>query len=524
MVLMQRHLKAYRFTSFIHGFLGMCTSVLVLFSFYNFYQDFYVPDSFFPEKSRVHIRLGFTICTLITMQVFLGIITKFLILYKKSMYLLLLTRKVHHFIGWIIALGGFVNVHLGWNIHNYTTVKTYIYPAYGVLGFIYALTELFRRKKVHRTHSIRIRKEIESEQNSELISSLMTYSEYLKEIRTNGKKWVFYNDFVLDLSHFACSHPGGSYLIEGIIGEDSAKYLYGISNYSREIPANQHSAYALKLAKDFAFSKVFIPNYIISSHADKPVPLKTSWKVMQRVQLSSTMTLIELHSPDLFIKPIFGYEWMGFHFLFKHSSLKRFYSLVIVNLAKWSNEVKQLNLPVHLAEYKNSVQMEETLRLYVKSYKKGNVSKYLCGLEKGDEVLLKGPFGPGLGITRLPKGPCLAFAAGTGVLVFLDLVYAIWNGVKEEFSLSLYVSFNSREEAIGLDLLEATHKRFKDKLKFQVNLDKEKFGVRLTKDNVKPWIQEDVKLSWVCGPASFNRFIQEVLLFHGVNKKRIMVL
>lgn len=524
MVLMQRHLKAFRYTSFIHGFLGICISILILYSFYNFYEEFNVPDSFILERGRIHIRLGFTICTLMTMQVFLGILTKFLILYKKSMYLLLLTRKVHHLLGWIIAVGGFVNVHIGWKINHYHTVQSYIYPAYGVLGFIYVVTELFRRKKVHRTHSVKNRNEVESEQNSELMSTLMTYSEYLKEIRSKGKKWVFYNDFVLDLSHFSYSHPGGSYLIEGIIGEDSAKYLYGISNYSREIPANQHSSYALKLTKDFAFNKVFIPDYIICSRTDNPVPLKTPWKVLQRVQLSSTMTIIELYSSDLLIKPIFGYEWMGFHFLVKHNSLKRFYSLVVVNLAKWSSEVKQLNLPVHLAEYRNSVQSEETLRLYVKTYKKGNVSKYLSGLDKGDEVLLKGPYGPGLGITRLPKGPCLAFAAGTGVLVFLDLVYAIWNGVRDEFRLSLYVSFNSREEAIGLDLLEATQKRFRDKLKLQINLDKEKIGVRLTNDNVKPWITEDLKLAWVCGPASFNRFIQEVLLNYGVNKSKIMIL
>ena len=64
----------------------------------------------------------------------------------------------------------------------------------------------------------------------------------------------------------------------------------------------------------------------------------------------------------------------------------------------------------------------------------------------------------------------MAFCAGTGVLVFLDLVaqllilnclpesdvpQEIRDFYKTGFKLHLYVAFQNREQSIGLDLIEA---------------------------------------------------------------------
>ena len=525
-VLIQRHLKTFRFTSFIHGLLGICVYGLVMFAFFDFYGKFYVPDRIFVEKTRIHVRLGFTLCSLINLQVGLGVVTKFLIMYKKSMYLLLLTRKIHHMIGWVISISGLVNVYLGWQIKNKYSYLYYVYSAYILLVLLHLSLELRRRRKVSRSYSIKISNSLDSSRSSELISSHLTYPECIREIKKKNKKWIFFNDLILDVSSFATSHPGGSYLIDGILGEDSAKYIYGISNYSSEIPANIHSNYALKLTKQFSFSRVSLPLNILQCEG-RCAGLKTRWNVVQVILLSSTMTCIELNSLNVGVDPLLaGFEWMGFHFRIKYAGLKRFYSFVAANLEKWANEVKGLNLPVHLMEYRNSIRMEEeTLRIYVKKYNRGVVSKYLTELKPGAQITLKGPFGPGLGISRLPKGKCLVFAAGTGILPFLDLVHAIWKqAINEKFRLYLYTSFSCREDAIALDLLEATQKRFKDIMKLQIYLDKEKVGVRLTKENLKNWIFDDLKLTWICGPAGFNRFVQGLLLDYGVSNEKIMIL
>jgi hypothetical protein len=73
---------------------------------------------------------------------------------------------------------------------------------------------------------------------------------------------------------------------------------------------------------------------------------------------------------------------------------------------------------------------------------------------------IKGPFGKGLGIK--PTGIHVAFSAGTGVLVFLDLVTRIIlhnTGVKslgddfdDEFKFILNISHQNLGETMGMDL------------------------------------------------------------------------
>lgn len=76
---------------------------------------------------------------------------------------------------------------------------------------------------------------------------------------------------------------------------------------------------------------------------------------------------------------------------------------------------------------------------------------------------VKGPMGKGLLVQR--TGVHIAFAAGTGILCFVDLVgHLIQANLKlisthmvdiERFKFVLYVSFTNFEESIGLELLQS---------------------------------------------------------------------
>jgi hypothetical protein len=79
---------------------------------------------------------------------------------------------------------------------------------------------------------------------------------------------------------------------------------------------------------------------------------------------------------------------------------------------------------------------------------------------------VKGPFGRGLNIKKGANGTYVAFAAGTGVLPFMDLIAYLarkqtgqWyddearDAVGENFTLILFASFSRRKDAIGLKLL-----------------------------------------------------------------------
>eukprot|EP00349_Pseudokeronopsis_sp_Brazil_P007869 CAMPEP_0202968852 /NCGR_PEP_ID=MMETSP1396-20130829/14335_1 /ASSEMBLY_ACC=CAM_ASM_000872 /TAXON_ID= /ORGANISM="Pseudokeronopsis sp., Strain Brazil" /LENGTH=82 /DNA_ID=CAMNT_0049695669 /DNA_START=1089 /DNA_END=1337 /DNA_ORIENTATION=+ len=74
----------------------------------------------------------------------------------------------------------------------------------------------------------------------------------------------------------------------------------------------------------------------------------------------------------------------------------------------------------------------------------------------------------GKGLDLSPRGTHIIFAAGTGTMVFIDLVAHLvrkFLGIlqpmeqdffqDEEFKMVMFVSFHQREDAIGLELMEA---------------------------------------------------------------------
>jgi len=91
------------------------------------------------------------------------------------------------------------------------------------------------------------------------------------------------------------------------------------------------------------------------------------------------------------------------------------------------------------------------------------VATKLNNVEVEKDYFIKGPMGKGCNFSK--EGAHVAFAAGTGVLVYLDIVARLVlqntgnleEGVErfgEKFSFHLYASFASRKDAIGLELCE----------------------------------------------------------------------
>lgn len=112
----------------------------------------------------------------------------------------------------------------------------------------------------------------------------------------------------------------------------------------------------------------------------------------------------------------------------------------------------------------------------VKNYKKAD-GVSMRFFEEGEELEIEGPFG--IGLNPSFDQVYVAFAAGTGILTFMDLVerlahqnlgivpkrlglahsqhsdsddYGELCDFSEKFKLHLYVSFPSAEEAVGLEL------------------------------------------------------------------------
>ena len=140
----------------------------------------------------------------------------------------------------------------------------------------------------------------------------------------------------------------------------------------------------------------------------------------------------------------------------------------------------------------------------------------------------------GRGLQIEPTGLHVAFCAGTGVLVFLDLVahLLLVNTLRESvpepmrkhyqsgFKLILYCSFQSRDQAIGLDLIEAL-----EQVCTKLGLDNFRAIVRLTQTDgpkLPRWTPEYIEKEleghsgqlrkvWVVGPPQVNETFDKTL-------------
>ena len=141
--------------------------------------------------------------------------------------------------------------------------------------------------------------------------------------------------------------------------------------------------------------------------------------------------------------------------------------------------------------------------------------------------------GKGLGLNTNSQGVHLAFAAGTGVLVFVDIVARMLMGnmgiipesecFHKDFKFHFYASFMSREESVALALLEALEKVQKKK-----GLEQYKLILRLSKGApTKPprWDrkyleseltnckkQAKINKVWACGPPLLDEQFDKILL------------
>ena len=142
-------------------------------------------------------------------------------------------------------------------------------------------------------------------------------------------------------------------------------------------------------------------------------------------------------------------------------------------------------------------------------------------MDSDETFYIKGPMGLGLRVAY--SGVHVAFCAGTGILVFLDLVSTLLiksafeglgkplpggmeDRIGRDFQLHLYVSFKNQDEAIGLDICE----KLRD---LSPNF---KLTVRWGGSGALRWghsyleqelsaVDGELKRIWVCGPPSMNQ-------------------
>lgn len=223
------------------------------------------------------------------------------------------------------------------------------------------------------------------------------------------------------------------------------------------------------------------------------------WRIQSKNQISSTTTLFKFHSEMFNINYLQGYQCLGKHFVIcpeKNPKLTRLYTTVLcytpsnvsfrnklidlyegkkntnTEIEYNSSENKESELSINdqgLEKFCENAQITETLPLIIKNYKtKNGFSNYIHNNFK-ENYIIQGPFGFGLEINKFSNGIHYIFAAGTGILPFLDLFDLILKRkltnvlkfeptgndfyLSENFKIILFASFANDEEFIGSEII-----------------------------------------------------------------------
>lgn len=537
-VITARYFKHYWMWYWIHMIAGLYALVMtIIYAVYAYHQDKPLWTTTF-DQWLFHNRCGFFVTALVPSQVLLGFITRYWTWKGRSLQALSVFRRMHYFLGWTLMAVSLAAVYYGLQCYHSSELDNlkWAFPLYVLilLGF-----ETWRQVMAYWNP----RKSLAGLQPT-------PWTDVYKQVRA-GKKLVFLDTQILDVSSFISSHPGGSYLLSESIGEDMGKYVYGVNGLEGHHRGFEHPNVVWTYTSLLKIGEVGYHLGVILGNSCFPEHRNMRWTLASKTPLAPNVARFAFTSEDLFINPTpTGLDWIGSHFRVtaapKGHKVNRYYSLCLFfnqdNMQKWIESATQQGLQVSLAHGRRLSQTQGTLDLVIKEYAPfGQMSTHIHSLGPGDSITITGPMGPGLLLTPDLAGHHVGFGAGTGVMPFLDLVEFLWwkelqargtcidprYACLDRFSFTLYASFMKAEDVIASDLLKHTHTLCAQSPSPRFQL------VLLVNADFKGKIEEEVKgvltrqtpeRVWVCGPAGFNRWICKQARESNIKREDIIIM
>lgn len=162
----------------------------------------------------------------------------------------------------------------------------------------------------------------------------------------------------------------------------------------------------------------------------------------------------------------------------------------------------------------------------------GGLSQFIHNSSENEIFEVKALLGKGLNLQK--DGVHVAFAGGTGILVFVDLIALMirYNlGLLTSatnmpmfqkgstFKFVLYASFASREDAIALELLEGLAEITKTlglrNFHLELRFSNSGIATRWDRDfiarNIDIWNKEGLTKAYVCGPPPMNELFDRTI-------------
>ena len=531
-VIAARYFKHIWLWYWVHMGLGLYTMVMTLiYAVYAYHQDKPLWTGTF-KQWLFHNRCGFVVTSLVPCQVLMGFLTRYMTWKGTSLQALSVFRRIHYVLGWTLMATSLAAVYYGLQCFHSSELDNleWAFPLYVliILGF-----ETWRQ--VLAVWGPR-----------KLIQGVTPtpWVEVYKQVRA-GKKLVFLDTQVLDVSSFISSHPGGSYLLSESLGEDMGKYIYGVNGLEGHHRGFAHPNVVWTYTSLMKVGEVGYHLGVVLKKTGPPELGSMRWTLASKTPIAPNVARFAFTSDDYFINPTpDGLDWIGTHFRVtagdKGRRVQRYYSLCLFfnqsNMQRWIESATRLELQVSLASGRHQTEVPATLDIVVKEYPPhGRMSTHIHSLDPNDSLTITGPLGPGLLLTPELTGHFIGFGAGTGVLPFLDLVEFLWwkelytremvsdarYSCLDNFSFTLYASFMRPEDVIASDLLKHTHTLCSQSSfhRFQlVLIINTEFKGKLDTVITEVLTTQSPERVWICGPAGFNRWVRK--LAQGVSVKR----
>ncbi len=380
----------------------------------------------------------------------------------------------------------------------------------------------------------------------------------IKESKSHheGKKFVFVDNLICDVTEYIETHPGGTNLIYDNLYNDVAKFLNGSIPYNSSVKAHEHNFLTCShIINNLSFAELNENHNLVITQDGSSIYVNEKMKIANTRIIGSNykeFCFESIHSDKLknmkFSRYLKGVDWMGKHYSFTSDEINknRLYSIclaldeiitkhherIISNVSKLENkEAINSNMLTNEEKFSNE------LKVYVKDYQMTNTFSNQLHSGKIKELNVSGPVGLGLNIPNIDQNNksdsnvFLFFSAGTGIFFFLDFIALVIRKIcfeaslimncnnnlileedsenlKSDVKLILFCSFNNEENAIWHNLI----------LKAQEINDKYNLGIlrytyRISSQSSKRLSKEDyvkvldkfdkVTKCYICGPSTY---------------------
>ncbi|OMJ93868.1 hypothetical protein SteCoe_3057 [Stentor coeruleus] len=515
-----RYFKYTAWWFYIHMIFLLAASLITIISSSEIYKDDGYNTKDITKDTNVHSRLGMVMSSLVIGECVFGFLTSYFKIFTKNVHAMTLITRAHKIVGYTLLICGLINCWKGWVLYGGRTSKALMILGFalaGVIFFVFECYQIFVRNGRRNPLVSKIsctKNEIPDKYKK------MSHMKVMSMVR-EGKKLMFYDDLVLDVGHFCLSHPGGSFMISDCYGEDVGKYMVGCSSYGGNLLPYTHSLKAFSYLSNLAIGKIKYPRKYMLPIKEKPQHLMKFMLLFQKALNDHTFLSYFKSNNFKMSNSCSNLLWIGKHFMVCYKTkfknvIRRYYSSIFVDINKWAYE---LGIANHLENIEDGL-----IKLIFKVYPGGLMTNYLNNLSTGDKIIFKGPLGPGL-LLKSFEGNYLAFAGGTGLVPFLDLVYIAWKNLpeKSDFFLTMFVSFKTRKDGFALDILEKMQEVGEKWLKVYIITDESKDKEFLS-DIIVETMKKEVTGAWICGPSGYNRHYADFLVKNGLDKNKIIVM